>query len=339
MIVNDAVYGKQEIKDSLALSIINTKEMQRLKGINQYGVWKYLMPHMTATRFDHSLGVYFLLIRLGAGREEQIAGLIHDIGHTALSHVYDYAIGRAEKQDYNDEMQEKIVRGSEIMGLLEKEGISVKSIIDHKRFPLLEKELPDLCADRFDYLLRDTLYYGTTKKHEIPGFISSLNLDGNIIFINDKSIAAELATRFMEMNDKVWSGQMQNAIYSLAGQAMKIAIDRDIIKEEDFFDTDDVVMEKLKKSGVKEITDRISLLNFSLKIKEDPDDYDFFVRGKCRYIDPFVKVDGKLKKLSDADPEMKKKIESFRKEHAKGHRIKILGNALGNGNAPGDNNA
>ncbi|MCX6707977.1 MAG: HD domain-containing protein, partial [Candidatus Woesearchaeota archaeon] len=234
------------------------------------------MPRMSATRFDHSLGVYFLLKRLGAGREEQIAGLIHDIGHTALSHVYDYAIGRAEKQDYNDEIQEKILNGSGIKKLLEKEGMSVKSVIDHKKFPLLEKELPDLCADRFDYLLRDTLYYGTTKKQEIPGFINSLNIYCSTMFINDKSIAVELTLRFMDMNDKFWSGQKQNAIYSLAGQAMKIAMDRNIIKENDFFDTDDAIMEKLKKSGVGEIISRIELfLDPSLDIKEDPKDYDF----------------------------------------------------------------
>ncbi|MCX6708019.1 MAG: hypothetical protein NT001_07880, partial [Candidatus Woesearchaeota archaeon] len=60
-----------------------------------------------------------------------------------------------------------------------------------------------------------------------------------------------------------------------------------------------------------------------------------------RCINPFVMVDGKLKKLSDADPGMKQKIESYIKNHAKGHHIKILGNVLGkaHGNVLGDKNA
>ena len=48
MIVNDSVYGRQIINDPLILEIIATPEMQRLKGVNQYGEWnlfdeKYFM--------------------------------------------------------------------------------------------------------------------------------------------------------------------------------------------------------------------------------------------------------------------------------------------------------
>jgi hypothetical protein len=328
MKIDDPVYGEQIITDPLAISIINTKEMQRLKGINQYGVWKYFMPGMNTTRFDHSLGVYLLLIKLGAGREEQIAGLIHDTGHTALSHVCDYATGRAEEQDLNDNMQESIIMKSDIKLILEKEGIKVKSILDHKRFALLEKDLPDLCADRLDYVLRDTLSLGMIKKQHIPRFIASLNIDHEVdastIFFDDIEIAREITSRFMEINETSYSGPMQNAIYTIAGQALKIAVDKKIIREEEFMDTDDNLMEKLRRSGDHEILKRINMLNPSLKIKEDPEDYDFFMRGKCRYIDPFVLSEGKLRKLSEIDPQIKERIDSFRKKHSQGYYIKVL---------------
>jgi len=49
------------------------------------------------TRFDHSVGVMLLIRKLGAGSspasallKEQVAALLHDVSHTAFSHVIDY---------------------------------------------------------------------------------------------------------------------------------------------------------------------------------------------------------------------------------------------------------
>lgn len=324
MIYNDKVYGKQEIKDKLVLGVIKTKEMQRLKGVNQYGVWKYITPRMDTTRFEHCLGVYFLLGLMGAGREEQMAGLIHDIGHTAFSHAYDYVIGRSEEQDYNDEAQAAVVINSEIRNLLLKEGIDLGFILDNKNFPLLEKELPDLCADRMDYLLRDSLIYGITKSEEIPKILSSLKAEKNTIFFTQLDIAKKLTLRFMRMDNEYWRSPTQSAIYPLIGEALKIALDNGILRFDDFFETDDFVMEKLRKSKSAEILSRIDLINPKIKVKEDRRNYDFFVKGKCRYIDPFVLIDGKLKKLSNVDGDIKKIIENFKKEYVKGRHIKII---------------
>src|SRR3989344_2074704 len=320
----DKVYGPQEGRDQLALSIIKTKEMQRLKGVNQYGALKYITPWMTTTRFEHCLGVYSLLKRLGASREEQIAGLIHDIGHTAFSHVYDYVVGRLEEQDSNDEAQAGVVINSEIRTLLLKEGIDTNFILTHKNFLLLEKELPDLCADRIDYILRDGLNYGAIQRDDIPPVLNSLKTDGKMIFLDDPSQATKLSLLFMKMDEDYYRSAVQNAAYSLLGEAMRIALDKNIISNDDFFDTDDFIINKLMNSREKEVIKRIRLINPNLKVREDKTDYDFFVKARCRYITPLVLVGGAFKKISEIDRNLKKRIDIFKKEHARGRYIKII---------------
>jgi len=84
----DKVYGEIEINDPIAIKIIESEYFQRLKGINQYGGINYaFLGKYTTTRFEHSIGVYYLLNILGADCETQIAGLLHDSGHAPLSHL------------------------------------------------------------------------------------------------------------------------------------------------------------------------------------------------------------------------------------------------------------
>lgn len=120
MIIKDKIYGDQIIDAQLVLDIINTKEMQRLKGINQYGTHAFVSKMFNTTRFEHCLGVYFLLKKFNASFEEQIAGLIHDIPHTVFSHVVDYVYDDIENQEHHEEHHSRIIKNSKISDLLKK---------------------------------------------------------------------------------------------------------------------------------------------------------------------------------------------------------------------------
>ncbi len=87
---DDAVYGATEITEPVLLDLMESCAMQRLKGISQHGVTALLGITPAFTRFDHSVGVMLLVRRLGASIEEQVAALLHDISHTAFSHVIDF---------------------------------------------------------------------------------------------------------------------------------------------------------------------------------------------------------------------------------------------------------
>ncbi len=324
MILFDKVYGKQEIRDRAALDIMKTREMQRLKDVNQYGAWRYVTPEMKTTRFEHSVGVYLLLRSMGAGREEQIAGLLHDIGHTAFSHAFDYAVGKSEVQDTNDIAQEEVLRNSGVWGRILRAGMDPSSLLRHDLFPLLEKPLPDLCADRIDYVFRDSICYGIASREEAAGLLSSMAAEKNRIFLNDEEFAFKLSEIFMRMDNEYWRSPTQGAIYHLMGESIRIAMKEKIINKADLFTTDTELMKKLTASGNKEILSRISLIRPGIRAEDNPEDYDFFVRGKCRYIDPLVSTGRGVRRLSEINKAVKERIAAFRHEHSKGHHIKII---------------
>ena len=322
-IIKDAVYGKQKITDPLALGILQTDAMQRLQGVNQYGAWKYVVPWMKTTRLEHSLGVYFLLRMMGASREEQIAGLLHDIGHTAFSHAVDYAVGKHDVQDSNDLAQESVLMNSPIPDLVEKEGIDVKRIIDHSRFPFLEKELPDLCADRLDYILRDSLNYGITTAREAAIFLSKVQAKNSRIFFTEEKAALMLSERFMRMDREFWRSPTQSAIYHLMGDAMRISLSNGVISQENLFMTDDSLRKKMVSSGDRRVKELLARIKPGMIVADNPLDYEFFVKGKCRFIDPLLMTTGGLKRLSSVNASYMKKVIEFKEEHEKGHYIRI----------------
>jgi len=97
IIVNDIIWGKIVINEPVAVEIIKTKAFQRLKGIDQAGYLPlYNNPHnldrklLKHTRYEHSIGVYWLLKIKGDSLEARISGLIHDVSHAAFSHTADY---------------------------------------------------------------------------------------------------------------------------------------------------------------------------------------------------------------------------------------------------------
>ncbi len=100
-----SVWGEIEVSP-LALSIIDTFEMQRLQWIRQTGFAYKVFPTATSSRFEHSLGVYHvtkvIIETLNKTIIEDcdkidhrtkelitIVALVHDLGHGPFSHLFD----------------------------------------------------------------------------------------------------------------------------------------------------------------------------------------------------------------------------------------------------------
>lgn len=325
MEIKDRVYGIAEIKEPVLIELINSKPVQRLKGINQAGASQYAIEGKTVTRYEHSVGVMILLKNIGAPVEEQIAGLLHDVPHTAFSHVIDFVFKKNNPdQEFHEMFHEKIIRQSEIPAILEKYDFKINMILDENNFGLLEKKLPDLCADRIDYTLRDMIAReGFSDK--INEYISKFIVHDGEIIIKNKETAKKFAENYMRIDEEIWSFPKEIALFQILADAVKIALDEKILNENDLFKDDLHVYTKLKESGNERILKKLDMLNPNLKIIDDPKNYDFHTKNKLRYINPkFINPDNSTNKVSEKFSEFSIRISEHIKLIERGHFIRIV---------------
>jgi hypothetical protein len=327
MIYKDWVYGTVEIEDKVILELINANAVQRLKGINQGGPLvllnsNHFLSEYKTTRFDHSMGVCILLKKFNASLEEQIAGLLHDISHMVFSHASDFLFNRNIEQDYHEIFHEKIILESDIPSILKRYDIDVKDILDDRKFTLLETKLPDLCADRIDYFLRDMCIYDPLIKKKADLILNSMTVFKNEIVFTNLEMAKLFAEKFIEANKMLYCNPFQSTLFKITSDTLRLALSKGFIKNDDLFSTDDLVLEKLRNSKDKEIMDNLSLIS-NMEVTQDKNNYDFHLKSKVRCTNPKIIHDGKLVRLSDLDESYKILMNDFISETSKGFFVKI----------------
>ena len=127
------------------------------------------------------------------------------------------------------------------------------------------------------------------------------------------------------MDKTEWSHPLGVTLFQILADAITIALNENIITQNDLFKDDEFVYSKLKNSNNSSILEKLSMLNPNLKITLNPDDYDFFTKTKLRYIDPkFLNLDDSVSCVSEQFPELKQKITEHKKQVNKGYFIKIV---------------
>jgi hypothetical protein len=332
MIYNDSVYGIISIKEKVILDLMRTKAMERLKGVNQGGPLVLLKtnPELASyrtTRFEHSVGVYLLLKKFNASLEEQVAGLLHDISHMVFSHATDFIFDRGVQQDYHENFYEKMIMNSEIPTILKKHNIDISRILNIENFTLLETELPDLCADRIDYFLRDMCIYDDVIREKHNEILNDLTVfDGELIFKNKKT-AKLFAEKYIEVNTRFYCNAFQAALFKLVSEVLKLAIQKNVITEADLFTTDSEVLNKLTKSKDKEISNLLKRISY-LNVIEDEENYDYYLKSKVRCTDPKILIDNKAVRLSKIDESYKKLMNDFIERASKGFFVRIINSKI-----------
>ncbi len=305
MKIIDKVYGEEEIDERVLIDLVNSKEIQRLKEVSQFGMpeeYYHIKPY---SRFEHSVGVMILLRRLGASLKEQIAGLLHDVSHTAFSHVVDWVLGDPEKEDYQDNIYKKILEKSNIPSILEEHNIDYKDILNLEDFSLLERHAPSMCADRVDYSLREIVMRDKKTANLLLNALK--NHKGQIVFIS-RETAENFAREYVKLQNEHWSGEQAMARFHLLAEILKRAINKNIISTEDFRTTDKQVLEKLIKSGDKEILFNLNLLKKKKFFKESEE--GILLQKKFRYVNPEILINDKVFILSDVSEEYNELLEN-----------------------------
>jgi uncharacterized protein len=320
MLINDKVYGKFNITSPVILELINTKAFQRLKGICQTGIPNKYSYKKSYSRYEHSIGVYILLTKLGASEEEQVAGLLHDISHTAFSHIIDWVLGSTTIEDYQDNRHLSVIEQNELANILNKYGYSPKYIADYHRYKLLDSDIPNLCADRIDYSLREF------PKKIRDACINGLSvINGEIIF-TDITKAHLFAKNFLKIQIEHWAGYESATRYVILSELLREAIKDTAISLEDLLKTDRIVINKLIKTQNKKYLEILDMLkNKDLGFLEKSTTPS---KKKFRYVDPKILIDKEIKKLSEIDKGFESTIKQAKENNLIGvfHGVLKLSN-------------
>ena len=314
----DYVYGKCKITEPVILEIMNSPSLQRLKGIDQAGYkafWAkfYVNADDDNNRFAHSVGVFLLLQKYNASLEEQIAGLIHDVSHSAFSHCIDYVLdkGSEKEQSHQDNLFDDFIRKTEIPDIIQKYGFDLEYILNDKNFPLEEKNLPDLCADRIDYSLRTAIIFGEVNDAGKNYFLENLTVENNNWIFKNFESAKKFAELFLKLNTEYFAGFLSAIMFKTVGDYLRYALQKKYINEYDLYTTDEIVLLKIEKYLDKD--ERLNLLfermNKKINFQNNPKDYDAQIFCKSRVVNPLCRHKKEIKRISEIDTSWNKILE------------------------------
>lgn len=316
MQITDRIYGKFIIDSPVLTELITSKPMQRLKGISQNGVPPELYHLKDYTRYEHCIGVMLFLKSMKASEEEQIAGLLHDVSHTAFSHVIDFVVGSGKEENFQDEQHKNYFKTSGITPILQKYSFAAEKITDYSHFKLLEQDLPHLCADRVDYSLR---YIPTEKAQYL--FQGLTTYDERIV-CRSKEYALMFAKAFLDLQLHNWGKRESIVRYRIFANLLRYALDVKIIMFDDFWKDDQYILGKMSASNDVKIMETIALLKKTslayLPLSK------VIQHKKFRYIDPEFLENEKLYRLREADKKFADELEKARAENEKGILLPVF---------------
>jgi hypothetical protein len=188
-VLRDPVHGDVYLTHE-EISVLDTPEMQRLRGIKQLGAAHLVYPGATHTRFEHSIGTLHLAqrmidaINLGfelsprdslrvsdeEARVIRLAALVHDVTHIPFGHNIEDQAGLMERHDSPGRFERMLASGTGVGRALRELGVQpdVLNVLAGSRAPGREAVPPywsqinadTIGSDLLDYLARDAYYTG-----------------------------------------------------------------------------------------------------------------------------------------------------------------------------------
>jgi HD superfamily phosphohydrolase len=256
-VIRDPIHDYIEL-DELALALIDTPEVQRLRRIRQLGFSNLVYPGANHTRFEHSLGTYHLAKHLvkyvdELKRDELLAAsLLHDIGHGPFSHATEELIVRYTRKSHDN--VEGLLRKGVISDVLKDFSLSPSNIAGHIKGETYPGQIinSEIDVDRMDYLVRDAHYTGVAfGLIDHVRLIHELGFNENKLVLNPGGLqAAEslLVSRFL-MHPTVYFHHVSRIAESMCEHAAEYMIENGL-SPESFQRMDDVAfMNEMKNAG------------------------------------------------------------------------------------------
>ncbi len=264
----DMLFGREEV------ALIDTPQMQRMRGIKQLGTSSLVYPGAVHSRFEHSLGTAWLARKilqaigqnhLNAGREfpfdsytEKVivsAALLHDITHIPYGHTFEDERRIFERHDKNKQRLSYFLDSKPVRTALMSSGIY------HDVFDLLagdKEKLPapflyqivagTICADLLDYLKRDAFFCGVTQSYDERIFRYFSIIDGQFVIELQKrglfrhdalSELINLLRIRYTLTERVYYHHAKAVAGAMISKALELALENQKIKLEDLFELRD----------------------------------------------------------------------------------------------------
>lgn len=194
------------------LSVLDSSYFQSMRWKKQTGLCCMVWPSANHTRFEHSIGTMYLARKyhdvLGLKLKQEyyraflLAALLHDIGHCAFSHLFEFSISGFNHDEYRYKILQQLVKehricpkiGDHIKCIWRGEGKSIFKILNE----LIEG---DTGVDRMDYILRDSSRCNPA--HQLNPSCIDFIMNGTSVYTDDQGYHIDYTRRAEQLRQEL----------------------------------------------------------------------------------------------------------------------------------------
>ncbi|MBR4791877.1 MAG: hypothetical protein IK024_13395 [Treponema sp.] len=249
------------------------------------------------SRLDHSVGVALIIWHFTHDKAQTLAGLFHDASTPVFSHVSDFRKGDALTQTATESDNERLLKSdSALCELLADDGLTVDQICDYHIYPVADNEIPQLSADRLEYMFPSGMALdGSWDLASIEKAYNDItvlkNEDGfDELGFQTLEIAEDYCRRFCMIGHILQLNENKLTLHML-GQIMNLAVEQGVLHEDDFMNKSErEIMDELERAPSRLYKTFRTMTSIEHTDHALPTDEYFCIslNVKQRYIDPLV---------------------------------------------------
>ena len=282
---------------------------------------KMFSTEMWYSSLDHSVAVALIIWHFTHDKKQTLAGLFHDISTPAFKHCIDFMNHDYEKQESTEDLTKTMILNSEeIMELLRRDNILIDEIADYHQYPIADNDTPMLSADRLEYTLSNAL--GEIEKiwglEDIKRIYSDIKIvrkeDGTPEMCFDHLTIAEQFVAVMSHLSVCYMDDKRRFSMQFLADIMRKMSEKNIISISDLYElSEEKVIQKIEQCKEDQIADCFQIWKngSGVMVSEKciPNQYCVNVRVKKRYINPLVKTENDIKRITDLSANAKENID------------------------------
>ena len=265
MVIRDPVHGDLAFNES-ERRVMDTRQMQRLRGVRQTGTAYLVYPGCVHTRFEHSLGTVAMARRVldalrhkgahiepGQADAVALAALVHDISHLPFGHTFEDERKLFPRHDTAARI-EHFLSQTEIAQALDASGlrdIVVSLLADNSFSPAWMQQIVSstIDADLLDYLRRDAYFAGLRQNYDDRIFSTFVLADDALaIDLTRLSTRTELLhllrLRYF-LTERVYYHHAKVASGAMIAKAVELATERGLAETDLYALTDEALFRHL----------------------------------------------------------------------------------------------